>query len=82
MSGIDIVRASIDPDARGPVVVCQDAGRPARTDRARLGAMTDAGIDADANRDPDNPPPSDDDLAAVHYPGDSRSANGPVVTPG
>ncbi len=67
MNESDIVRATIQFDDDGKPVVLTSDQRPDRpmTDWARLAAMTEDEIEANAANDPDNPPLTDEELAEL-----------------
>ena len=67
MSENDIVRARSLPDGTVVQVFPDGSTRPieSRTDWARLEAMTEEEIEANALSDPDNPPLTDEELARM-----------------
>jgi putative transcriptional regulator len=67
MSENDIVRARRLPDGTIVEVLPDGSTRPfeSRTDWARLEAMTEEEIEANALSDPDNPPLTDEELARM-----------------
>lgn len=67
MSETNIVRARSLPDGTVVQVMPDGSTRPieSRTDWARLDAMTEEEIEANALSDPDNPPLTDEELARM-----------------
>lgn len=65
MSDENMIRVRKGPDGKFVQVMSDGSTRPiyGRTDWARLDAMTEEEIEANALSDPDNPPISDEELA-------------------
>ena len=74
MSEEHIVRARKGPDGRLVQVMPDGSTRPLedRTDWARLAAMTEEEIEANALSDPDNPPFTEEELAHMRRVGELR----------
>ena len=68
MSEENMVRARLLPDGTVVQILPDGSTRPLvdTTDYARLDAMTEEEIEANALSDPDNPPLTDEDLARFH----------------
>ena len=75
MSGHDTVRARLEPDGRVVQVLADGTVVPleSRTDWARLAAMTEEEIEANARADPDNPPLTAEELARMRPVPDARA---------
>lgn len=67
MSEHDTILARRGPDGRREHVFPDGTTAPlvGRTDRTRIAAMTDEEIETNAERDPDNPPMTDEQLARM-----------------
>jgi putative transcriptional regulator len=67
MSDDDMVRVRKGPDGKFVQIMPDGSTRPinGRTDWARLDAMTEEEIEANALSDPDNPPITDEELARM-----------------
>ena len=85
MNGSDIVRARRLPDGTVVQVLPDGSTQPFedRTDWARLEAMTEEEIEANALSDPDNPPLTDEELArmrpgSVSSPRHDKNGTGPI----